>query len=69
MRRAYFEDGTIIESYCGKAHFKQVVAAHRDYWRLESGKRPRVWFKPCDEWEAASDRELQKFYKNKRNIG
>ena len=69
MRKAYFEDSSIIESTCGKAHFKQVVATHRDCWRLESGKRPRVWFRPCDEWKAACDKEWQEFYKKNINIG
>ena len=58
MRRVYFEDGTIIETYGGKAHFKRAVARHRDYCRLTNGKRPRVWFRPCDEWKAACDKEL-----------
>lgn len=69
MRTAYFEDSSIIESTCGKAHFKRVVARHRDYCRLTNDKRPRVWFRPCDEWKAACDKEWQEFYKNKRNIG
>ena len=69
MRRAYFEDGTIIETYGGKAHFNQVVARHRDYCRLVNGKHPRVWFRYCDEWQAACDKEWQEFYRKKINIG
>ena len=70
MKKAYFEDSSIIiESTCGKARFKRLVARHRDYCRLTNGKRPRVWFKPCDEWQAACYKEWQEFYKNKRNIG
>lgn len=69
MRKAYFEDGAIIESTCGKAHFKWVVARHRNYCRTISGKRPRVWFKPCDEWKAACDKEWREFYKKIGNIG
>lgn len=76
MRRAYFEDGTIIESTCGKAYFKRTVARHRDYCRLMNGKRPRVWFRYCDEWQTAFDewqtafdKEWQEFYKKIGNIG
>ena len=65
MRKAYFEDSGIIESTCGKAHFKQVVDRHRDYCRLTNSKRPRVWFRRCNEWQAACDKEWQEFYKNK----
>ena len=69
MRTAYFEDGSIIESTCGKAHFKRAVARHRDYCRLMNGKRPRVWFRYCDEWQTAFDKEWQEFYKKIGNIG
>ena len=69
MRTAYFEDGSIIESTCGKAHFKRAVARHRDYCRLMNGKRPRVWFRYCDEWQTAFDKEWKEFYKKIGNIG
>lgn len=58
MRRAYFEDGAIIESTCGKAQFKGIVRTHRRMCKLADGRTPRVWFKPCDEWKRASDKEL-----------
>ena len=69
MRKAYFEDGAIIESTCGKAHFKWAVVRHRDYCRLTNGKRPCAQFRRCNEWKTACDKEWQEFYKNKRNAG
>lgn len=64
MRRAYFEDGAIIEATMGKRRFKRIVQRHQRTCKLIDGRRPRVWFKPSDEWKQASDKELAAWRKS-----
>lgn len=44
LRRAYFEDGSIVEHTCSQRVFKRIVAD----WRRETGAG-RVWFN-CGAW-------------------
>ena len=57
---AFFEDGSIIETHAGRAYFKRQIIIARSF-PLLNGKRPRVWFRPCDEWKRASDEELKRW--------
>ena len=50
---AYFEHGTIIETSNGKSHFKRIIREERYFTFLETGKYPRVWFRPCEAWKNA----------------
>ena len=49
-RIAYFASGEIIECECGKAAFRRHVAIHQKY-SIDDDRR--VWYRPCDEWKAA----------------
>lgn len=65
MRVAFCEDGSIIYTTAGKAAFRRQVITMRSC-PLLNGSRPRVWFRDCPEWRAASDGEMERFRKISR---
>lgn len=54
-RKAYFADGSIIECDCGKSAFRRHVLVHQKY---SDERDRRVWFRPCDAWQEATQRSL-----------
>jgi len=54
-KRAYFEDGMIIET-ANVNHLKRCVRVRREV----EGYRGRVWFRYTDEWRRARDEYLRK---------
>ena len=56
-RTAYFASGEIIECECGKSAFRRHVTIHQKY-NIDDGDDKRVWFRPCDEWKDAVQKNL-----------